>query len=147
MEKTTLNPMSKEDMAYLRREYEAGNVKFTEDHIAGWYHNDKKYHYFSVKSASKAVCGVSFTATRQINTGDWMPLCHSCIAYCKKHKLLTGWLFTNGSRKFHIEFDFEGDLGLLMHHLLTLGDQYWQIKDGEAGISITPLIEREVKDE
>ena len=41
--------------------------------------------------------------------------------------------------RWHIEFDVEGDLSLLMHHILTLGEQHWKVVGGEEGVSITAV--------
>jgi len=42
----------------------------------------------------------------------------------------------NETVRYHVEFEVEGDISLMMHHLLTLGEQHWKIIGGTDGVKI-----------
>ena len=51
----------------------------------------------------------------------------------------------NEKVRYHIEFDVEGDLSLMMHHLLTPVEQHWKIVGGSDGVKIKQVWDEEPK--
>ena len=99
---------------------------FTEEYI---------WHYFKFEPVifNPSVCDEQF---RDNHTPQgYFPICPKCLAYTKEHDIES----LADVKDYRISFDMTGDLSLLMHHILTLGEQHWRIIGGESQVNVTLL--------